>query len=68
VEKNKTAREDVFGEEDGTSTAGGRRVFLEVLELLQDPLRSHGWSSKIASDLRELREREQNSTKRTNDD
>jgi hypothetical protein len=42
VEKNKTAREDVFGEEDGTSTAGGRRVFLEVLELLQDPLRSHG--------------------------
>jgi hypothetical protein len=42
VEKNKTTREEVFGEEDGTSTAGGRRVFLEVLELLQDPLRSHG--------------------------
>ena len=39
--QTKKVKKREFGEEYGTSTARSRGVFLEVLELLQDPLRSH---------------------------
>uniref|UniRef100_A0A2P2LG50 Ubiquitin conjugating enzyme E2 n=1 Tax=Rhizophora mucronata TaxID=61149 RepID=A0A2P2LG50_RHIMU len=50
-------KQQISNWKEGTCAARGRRILLEILELLQDPLRSHVLASTIASDCVCERER-----------